>query len=223
MKKLSLALFALAMALATVPEAQADSFYYKIDGVNFSADLTFTTGDAPVIVPGPNSSNVTAYIVTSVAGIFDIVNGPSETFGATPTESANSGANAYNPTTSSDGQFLFDNLLYPENAHTGTGSGILDAGGILFKFDGGYELNLFSGSFGEGAPSDPNAFYFADNGVYHSNNNPILTDGNAPAPDDLTSAPEPGSLFLFGSGLLCLALVLYRRNVKRPSQPVANF
>jgi hypothetical protein len=153
------------------------------------------------------------------------VNSPFEIFGATPTESANSGANAYNPTTSSDGQFLFDNLLYPENAQTGTGSGILDAGGILIKLDGGYELNLFSGSFGEGAPANPNAFYFADNGVYHSNNNPILidsNDSNAPAPDDLTEAPEPGSLFLFGSGLLCLAFVLYRRNVKRPSRPLVN-
>jgi len=219
MKKLSLALFALAMALATVPEAQADSFYYKIDGVNFSADLTFTTGDAPVIVPGPNSSNVTAYIVTSVAGIFDIVNGPSETFGATPTESANSGANAYNPTTSSDGQFLFDNLLYPENAHTGTGSGILDAGGILFKFDGGYELNLFSGSFGSGAPGN-GYFYFADNGNYYSNN-PVTAGSGGPAPDGLTAAPEPGSLFLFGAGFLGLAFVLYRKAAKR-SQPVVN-
>jgi hypothetical protein len=211
------------MAVAIVPAAHADSYTYKINGENFIADLTFTTGDAPVSVPGPDSSvYVTAYIVTSVAGTFDIVGGPPETFGATPTESANIGANAYNPTTSSDGEFLFDNLLYPEYAQIGTGSGMLDAGGILIELGGSYELNLFSGSFGEGAPSDPNAFYFADNGVYHSNNNPILTESNSPASDDLSGAPEPGSLFLFGTGLLCLSFILRRKTVKRPSQPVVN-
>jgi hypothetical protein len=168
-----------------------------------------------------------------VSGTFDITNGPSEVFAATPTVPADPGANAYNPTTSSDGKFLFDNLLYPEYAGVGTGNGILDWGGLLIEFSNGYELNIFSGSFGAGggttAPGD-SYFYFADNGSYDSNN-PITAGGGSggggsgggggPASGSL-SAPEPGSLLLLGSGLFGLAFVLQRKAVKRSFRPVSN-
>jgi hypothetical protein len=223
MKKLSLALLALAMALMIAPAARADSFNYTINGANFSADLTFTTGTGTVSVPGPNSAvDINAYIVTAVSGTFDIIGEPSSTFPTTPTEPANSGAYAYNLTTSSDGKFIFDNLLYPENAGIGTSNGIMDSGGILVKFSNGYEyeLNLFSGSFGTSSAGD-RYFYFADNGTYYSNN-PVTDGNNGPAPDDLTPAPEPGSMLLLGTGLLGLALVLSRKTAKRSSQPVSN-
>lgn len=213
MKKLSLVVFALATALAFVPAAKADSFNYEIAGVNFSADLTLTTADGTVSVPGPDSLvDINAYIVTFVSGTFDITNGPSESFSATPTVPANNGAGAYNLT--SNYGFLWDNLLYPENP----ANGILDYGGILIAFANGYDLNLFSGSFGSGAPGN-GYFYFADNGNYYSNN--PVTDGNSgPASDGLTGAPEPGSLFLFGTGLLAMALVHYRVAIGLKSQPV---
>jgi hypothetical protein len=218
MKKLSLGLLASAMVLAIAPAAQADSFDYKIAGTNFTAALTFNTGDEAISVPGPNSAvDVDAYIVTSVSGTFDIAGESPYTFPATSPVAAANGANAYNLT--SNYGFLWDNLLYPEYAETGTGNGILDYGGLLIEFGGGYELNLFSGSFGSGAPGN-GYFYFADNGNYYSNNQ--VTAGNGgPAPDGLTAAPEPGSLFLFGTGFLGLAFVLYRKASKR-SQPVVN-
>jgi PEP-CTERM motif len=215
MKKLWLVVFALATALAIVPAAQADSFNYAIAGANFSADLTLTTADGTVSVPGPDSLvDINAYIVTFVSGTFDIANGPEETFSATPTAPANEGVNAYNLT--SNYGFLWDNLLYPGNP----GNEILDYGGILIAFSNGYDLNLFSGSFGSGAP-DNGYFYFADNGNFDSNN-PVTDGNNGPAPDGLTPAPEPGSLFLFGTGLLAMALIHYRIAGKLKARPVSK-
>ncbi len=212
MKKLWLAVFALAAALAIVPAARADSFNYQIVGVNFSADLTLTTGNGTVSVPGSGSLvDTNAYIVTFVSGSFDIANGPSETFSATPTAPASDGASAYNLT--SNYGFLWDNLLYPGN----TENAILDYGGILIAFSNGYDLNLFSGSFGSGAPGD-GYFYFADNRNYYSNN-PVIDGNNGPAQDGLTPAPEPGSLFLFGTGLLALASIHYRIAARLKARP----
>ena len=211
MKKYSTALLALAATLALAPAAMADTWDYTISGSNFTANLILYT-----------SSSGTTQTVDDMAGTFDITGQSAVTFAETPTENAGPSASANNLTLSSDGEFLFDNLLYP----TASGNSILDWGGLLVDIDG-YELNIFSGAFGGSdgtyAPDDL-YFYFADNGSYHSNN-PILpkTDATSEvATSNLTEVPEPGSLFLLGTGLLGMALALYRKAAKRPSRTALN-
>lgn len=113
------------------------------------------------------------------------------------------GASAYS--LADNGAFLYDNLLYPG----ASGDGILDWGGVLIQVTNSYELNIFSGAFGSGAP-DNGYYYFADNGNYHYND-PITNSDGKPVPGTLT--PEPGSLFLLGTGLLGLALLVFRKAV----------
>jgi hypothetical protein len=215
MKKYSLALLALAAAPALTPAAMADTWDYTISGSNFTANLTLFA-----------SSNGPTQTVEDMAGTFQIAGQSAVTFAETPTENAVTAANpnpsATSLTLSSDGEFLFDNLLYP----TASGNSILDWGGLLVELPGNYELNIFSGAFGNSdgtyAPGDM-YFYFADNGSYHSNNPiPKSDDTLVEATANLTEVPEPGSFFLLGTGLLGMALALYRKAAKRPSRTALN-
>jgi len=209
MKIISLASLAMAGALAITPAAMADSFSYAISGSNFTGNVTFTTGDTTVNnLPGP-SGNVSAYVITSVSGSFNIVGGPAYNFADAQVALPDNGADAYN--LEDNGSFEYDNLLY-----TGlSGNDVLDWGGVLFSPAPGYELNLFGGGFGSGAP-DNGSFYFADNGAFDFND-PVTNSSNPDGTPVFSQVPEPGSLLLFSTGVLGLGLVVYRKAV-RPAQ-----
>jgi len=214
MNKLSLALLATISVLSIAPAAIADSFDYAINGSNFAANVTFNTGNTQVNnLPGP-SGNVSAYVITSVSGTFNITGGPAYSFTDAPAVLPDSAANAYN--LEDNGAFLYDNLLYTELA----GNDVLDWGGVVFSPAPGYELNLFGGGFGSGAPGN-GSFYFADNGSYDSNN-AVVDSANPDGTPALSPAPEPGSLVLLGTGLLGLALVVSRKAAKPIPSPVSK-
>jgi hypothetical protein len=197
MTKFSLASLAVAAALAITPAAFADTFDYTINGSNFSANLYLTT--SPVdMVNTVHEAGTGLYSILDVAGTVT-VGGATHTLSGPVVETANVGSDASNLTLSADNSWLFDNLLDPSKGAIGA----LDWGGLLFKENTGYELNLF----GSGT-----SLYFGDNGS-HFGNYPIeLTSAS------LVKTPEPSSLLLLGTALLGLAFLAFRKS--RPSLPV---
>jgi hypothetical protein len=97
-----------------------------------------------------------------------------------------SNPDAPNSSLSPSGSFAYDNLLF-----FGQSDGeVLDVDGLLFSFDG-MELNLWE----QGAPG-------MDGWAESSGSSGF---------GELTVTPEPGSLLLMGTGLLCLAFIPLRK------------
>lgn len=182
-----------------IPSAQADSLSYKLSDSNVTANLSLDFGhgalaksavDAGVRGTGASAQNVAAI---------------------------NLGAGADSARQTQDAGFSIEDLQNRGNA----ANGILEEGGALVD-QSGNQLNLLFGSLngskGKGAQGNGLAF-FADKGSAHANNaiqrgNRNLVAGAA----TLTATPEPGSLFLLGTGLLCMAMVLFRKAGRRPEE-----
>jgi hypothetical protein len=202
MKKYIFAALAMGVAVALIPSAQADSLAYKTIGSNtgakFSIDINHAGIGAGVAESGANASS-------GVSGTFAAHNGAQF-------KTSISGSN----NRSGDVGLAFDSPLNQSNST----KGIVDRSGALVDLSGN-EVNLllgaFSGSNSNGAATNGH-LNFSDKGGFR------LSDGITKATSELAAGaatlaatPEPGSLFLLGTGLLCMALVLFRKAPKRPS------
>jgi hypothetical protein len=188
-RKIPFALLALATALAISPFASADSLCFSISGSGIAGSgiITFS----PTSTPGIDE-------VTGITGTFSTTNNGG--FSGVITGLGPGSYDFNNPTTSSNDLSVFDNLFFPAgtapSVNSSPAGGLLDEWGLLFDVSGGYTVNLWGN--GTGNP------YSVSDGI------DSYVDNTAPV--DFTVSPEPSSLLLLGSGLLGLAMILFRKS-----------
>jgi len=195
MKKYSLAFILLASTLAVAPpSALCDSFGYRTSGSKLSANSSFDAVHGGVPGGIAESGIFTNTELANIGG------------------SNNSGVLGHNAIERPiAGAFFFENVLPQgdKNSRQDNSSSLIDLNGqqlvLLSGFD---DASSKAGRSGQ--------FFFADKGTYHVSNElqkgTGLVRSSATA---LTVTPEPGSLFLLGTGLLGMALVLFWKAAKR--------
>jgi hypothetical protein len=220
MKKYAVALLALAGSLAISPVALADSYTFAFTGpvnTTFGANpgvITFNAVFTTVAGPGDTLD------ITGVTGTYsDSSNGVSGTLGLYGTNGTNA-----SPLTDTDGTAVYDNVFYPSNdapadpnspVHKNYVGGYFDDNGLVMTLSSGYEINFWA----DETQPDYNVIEILDN-CNPSNSQCFLDESTglsqlySPGPGEIASTPEPSSLLLLGSGLLGVAFIVYRKQLK---------
>ncbi len=211
MNKLALVTLAMGATLAFIPSALADSFGYRSSSINSSTNVAASSSSMRIANEVAESG---AFAMSDMIAAFANQNSPVVT-SEIPSNVARPTAIKINTLAdNADHGSQFNSLLNFGNA----GKGILDKGGVLVDISGRQLTLLTGGVSGENSSHSNGHFFFADKGSFHSGSSVSGNNGSAPgrAPA-LTETPEPGSLVLLGTGLLCMALVLFWKSAKRPS------
>ena len=202
MKNVLVVSLALGMAVTLIPSTFADSFGYRTIGSNSVTKFTVDINRAGL------GSGVSAAAAFSVHGGAQL-----RAHNSVRRVNASYSANAFTQSRSASDNFFSNQAAAPK--------GLLDRSGALVDLSGS-EVNLLLGAFNGGeSKSAPAAggFNFGDKGPSRVNDGlSRATSELAAGAATLAATPEPGSLFLLGTGLLCMALVLFRKGGKRPSE-----
>jgi hypothetical protein len=221
-KPSSFAWLVLAATIASAPIAKADSFNFAFSGGGFSGSGIITVSNVPVPgVPG-------AFQITGITGTFSDTKAGISNAAITGVQTTSLPSNIHSdgtfipPGSPSDGLgFSYDNLFYPggnspavcppdptdPNGEYPFGGGLFDIYGVLFTVQGGYDVDLWSNGVVPG--------FGLTYGVGDSIKGNVLNTYGEPfsgtSVNVTASAPEPGSMFLLGTGMLGLIGTVTRK------------
>jgi hypothetical protein len=216
MKNEHFVLAASIMVLAFAPVALADGFNFSFSGGGISSSGTFTV--SPTSTPGVDEiTGISGTFMDTNDGISGAITGLYQPVSYSAPQPPS--YTAPPPAFASNG-FSYDDTFYPagNSPHNCADypffGGEFDVYGVTFDVAGGYVGDLWSDGNIPGmgqvyAAGDGNATTILDD-PNPTGANPALPVG-VPVALVTSATPEPGSVFLFGIGLLGMGAILARR------------
>ncbi len=208
------------ITVAIAPLASASVYQFSFTGGGITSSGTITAVLAPNDISGVSTAGT--YEVTGITGTFSDTNdGVSGNITGlySPTSYVSAlAATAANPVAYTSGGLSYDDLFFPGGNSAADcpnypfSGGDFDVFGVAFNISGGYVGDFFSdgvrpnSSSAVEAAADANASSLLDDPNAGTHGKVIGVVGNFDA-----TAPEPGSLFLFGAGLTATAVLRLKR------------